>query len=339
MQRVKLKERVEGGGNYFSTPNTDVEFISSGCKTFDLALGGGWAEARVANIIGDTSTGKTLLCIEAAANFCAKYSVGKFKKQKVRYREAESAWNTPYARALGMPIERVDFGEPLDTVEDMFEDLRAVVRGAKGPELYICDSLDSLSDRAELERDMDKGTMGGDKAKKMSQLFRRLVRPLERKRITVIIVNQIRDKIGAMFGRKFTRTGGRALDFYASQKVILAHLGREGHTVRGQKRSTLIKVKAMVDKNKVGLPFRDATFNIKFGYGIDDAQACVDFLRQVKGLKALGISKPDLYVESLDELRPSSYRREMIDLHEAVEKHWYEIERELMPRRQKYGSV
>src|SRR5262252_7801779 len=84
----------------------DVEFFSSGSKTLDLALGGGWAKPRVANIIGDKSTGKTLLCIEAAANFARQYPTGK-----IRYRETEGAFQKSYARALGMPIERIDFGK------------------------------------------------------------------------------------------------------------------------------------------------------------------------------------------------------------------------------------
>src|ERR1019366_3976564 len=96
------RERVKPGGNYFSSPKTGIEFISSGCHNLDLALGGGWAEGRVSNIVGDKSTGKSLLAIEACANFAIKYPKGT-----IRYREAEAAFDRPYAEALGMPVDHV----------------------------------------------------------------------------------------------------------------------------------------------------------------------------------------------------------------------------------------
>jgi recombination protein RecA len=328
----RIAIRVRGGGNYFSSPKKNVRFISSGCKLLDLALGGGYVEGRIVNIVGDKSTGKTLLCIEAAANFLIKYP-----KAKVRYRESEAAFDKTYAAALGMPIDRIDFGEPMETVEDFFEDLERVCDKAKGPELYILDSLDALSDRAELDRDMDKGSYGAEKAKKLSQLFRRLIRKLEEKQVTIIIVSQIRDKMNAMFGRKVTRTGGRALDFYATHVLFLAHIGQESRTVRGSRRAVAIKIKAKVDKNKIALPFREAEFKISFGWGIDDAEACVAFLKQVNGLKALKIRDPKLYIKELAEMSRSDFKRDLSELHDACETHWYAIEKELMPSRTKYG--
>lgn len=331
--RVQLVTRAHQGGNYFANPKHHLEFIPTGSKMLDLALGGGWAEGRIANIIGDKSTGKTLLCIEAAANFIVKYPKGR-----IRYREAEAAFDQSYAKALGMPIERVDFGMPLETVEDMFEDLANIIEKARGPELYICDSLDALTDRAEMERDMDKGSYGAEKAKKLSQLFRRQVRALEQKKITVIIVSQIRDKMNAMFGRKVTRTGGRALDFYASHVLFLAHIGRVVRTIRKQKRAVAIKVKGLVDKNKVGLPFREAEFKIRFGFGIDDAESCLTFLKNTGGLKDIRVKNVDDYLDDLAEMTGREYRTEMRGVHEACEQHWYEIENTFMPTRTKYGA-
>lgn len=344
MKRVALtgdkesnaRVRSKSGGNYFSSPKTNTEFIGSGCTTLDLALGGGWVERRVVNIVGDKSTGKTLLCTEAAANFAMKYAKSK---GKIRYRESEAAFDQEYASALGMPVDRIDFGDPMETVEDLFEDLLAVIKGAKGPELYVCDSLDALSDRAEMGRKMDEGTYGAAKAKQLSQLFRRLVRDLEQKQITVIIVSQIRDKIGAMFGRKVTRAGGRALDFYASQVVYLAHIGRLVRTVRGQKRATGIRVKAMVDKNKVALPFREAEFVIRFGYGIDDGAACVEFLKSINALKDINVSdaKTKQYIQDLEEMPMPDFLDAMKSLRRVCTEHWYQIEKSLIPTRTKYG--
>jgi recombination protein RecA len=186
-----------------------MEFIPSGSKLLDLALGGGWAERRIANIVGDKSTGKTLICIEACANFAAKYPKGK-----VRYRECESAFDPPYAKAMGMPMDRVDFGaNQLETVEDLFEDLGRITKGAKSDELVIVDSLDALSDRVEMKRDLDTGSYGTAKAKNLSELFRRQVRSLTNSKVTVIIVSQVRDNIGAFgYAAKTKRSGGRALD-------------------------------------------------------------------------------------------------------------------------------
>lgn len=338
VSRVALKSstarvRATGGGNYFASPKSKVRFISSGCHMLDLALGGGWVEGRIANIVGDKSTGKTLLCIEAAANFLLKYP-----KSKIRYRESEAAFDKSYAAALGMPVSNIDFGsDVMETVEDFFEDLEQVCENAKGPELYILDSLDALTDRAEMGRDMDKGSYGAEKAKKLSQLFRRLVRKLEKKQITVIIVSQIRDKMNAMFGRKVTRTGGRALDFYATHVLYLAHIGQVSRTVRGQRRAVAIKVKAKVDKNKIALPFRDAEFKISFGWGVDDAEACLGFLKSVGGFKALKIRNMKDYINELEKMDRGDFARDLTELRDACSMHWYDIEKSLMPTRQKYG--
>jgi recombination protein RecA len=330
--RVKIDK---SGGNYFANPKTNLKFIPSGCKVLDLTLGGGWCEDRIANIVGDKSTGKTLLCIEASANFAFLNPKGK-----IRYREAEAAFDQPYAKALGMPVDRIDFGEPLETVEDLFEDLTKIVEGAKSKELVIVDSLDALSDRSEMERDMDQGSYGAEKAKKLSQLFRRLVRQMADKNVTLIIVSQVRDKIGVSFGRSTTRSGGKALDFYASQVVYLAHVGRITKTISSLKRVTGVKVLAKIDKNKVGLPFREASFSIRFGYGIDDAQACLDWLAEVGALKEVGISEKDskFYLQEIMEMTPQEGAEEIERFREVVQRKWYEVEGKLLTPRSKYGA-
>jgi len=305
--------RANASGNYFTTPRPTA-FFTSGCKLLDLALGGGWAESRISNVVGDRSTGKTLLAIEAAANFAAKHSKGR-----ILYRESEAAFDQAYAKAIGMPVRRVDFGKDLlETVEDMFEELDEVVREKKRPTLYIMDSLDALSDRDELARNMDKGSFGASKAKKMSELFRRLVHPLHESTVTLMIISQVRDNIGVMFGSKTTRSGGRALDFYASQTLVLHQRAKLFKTIAKVKRTTGIQIRAYVDKNKVGLPFRECEFPILFGYGIDDARASRDWLLSV----GHSFNGP-LTKEAMDELLSAK---------------WYAIEDKFLPTKSKYGG-
>lgn len=331
--------RLNGsGGNYFSAPKNNIEFIKSGSMLLDCALGGGWAENRIANIVGDKSTGKTLLCIEACANFAAKHAKGK-----IRYREAEAAFDKGYAAALGMPVDRIDFGSgKLDTVEDLFEDLTRICKGARQKELVIVDSLDALSDRSEMERDIDQGSYGANKAKKMSELFRRLTQTMNDKAVTLLIVSQVRDKIGVTYGAKHTRTGGRALDFYASQVLMLAHLSRIVKTRKGIKRATGVRVLAKLDKNKISLPFREAEFAIHFGYGINDPQACVDWLKVTKGFKAkdfdMSEEESKNILDTLLDLSRGEERAIVKRLHQAVHERWYEIESDLMPKRSKYAA-
>lgn len=258
----------------------EPQFLPSGSYCLDLALGGGWGKGRVINIVGDKSTGKTLLAIEACAQFALTHG-----KERIRYAEAESAFDEEYAETLGMP-PGIDYVRGLDTVEAWYENISEwlVSNKSNQPCLYILDSLDALSDAAEMERDMEKGSYGGEKAKKLSQLFRRLIRDMGNSNCTLIIISQIRDKMNVMFGETKTRSGGRALDFYASQIVWLAEVFKVKVSVRGMDRIIGIEVRAKVKKNKVGVPYREADFIIRFGYGIDDETSLANFLKDAKVL-------------------------------------------------------
>lgn len=324
----EVRDRI---GSYFSKPKSNIEFIGSGSKLLDLALGGGWAKQRISNVIGDRSSGKTLIAIEACANFIAKSPKGK-----IRYRETESAFDVPYAESLGMPVDRVDFGTPLETVEDLFEDLQRIVQGAKSEEFVVVDSLDALSDRAEMARDMDAGSYGAQKAKNMSQLFRRLVRKFEASKVTLMIISQIRDNIGVVYGRKTTRSGGHALDFYASQVLYLSNLGKKTKTRSGITRPYAIQVKGNVDKNKIAMPFREAEFRIVFGYGIDDVESCLNWLKESKNLKDLKIGEIKEHLHKMNDMSDSEYREEVKRIHKYVEEKWYLVETEFLPTRTKY---
>ena len=333
IERISLKDKIKEGGNYFSSPKTDIKFISSGSKLLDMALGGGWAENRVGNIVGDKSTGKTGLAIELTANFARKYS-----DSPIYYRETEAAFLPDYASALGMPLDRIDFGndKPIETIEDMFDDLNDCAKATKRiPTLYICDSLDALSDEAEMGRGFGEGSYGTQKAKDISKLFRQLMRQISNSNITLIIVSQIRSKIGVTFGEKTTRSGGRALDFYAAQVVYLSQTGTVSQTISGIKRITGIEVRARVKKNKIGLPFREANFTIMFGQGVNDIMACLEWLKEARSLNELDISDPKTYIKTLNRMNDDDYYNAVSRIYKATEENWWRIEKSFLPTRKK----
>lgn len=335
MERKRLSEADESpsksGGLYFSEPRTEV--FSSGCTLLDCALGGGWAYGRIANLIGDKSTGKTLLAIEASANFVRENPQGK-----VYYAEAEAAFDKNYAASLGLPMARVSFRDNIGTVEDWYEDLVKVIsKTTKERALYILDSMDALSDRAEVGRQIDDASYGMQKQKKLSELFRRLVQQLEKSKVTVLIISQVRDAIGVTFGKKHTRSGGKALDFYATHAVWLAHVGRIAKTKNKVTRVVGVQVKAKVEKNKVGMPFREASFPILFAYGVEDVMASLAWLKEVGRNELLAeLGKADKILSDLPKLSSSEYKELEKKVRKLVKRSWREIEAEFLPTRKKY---
>lgn len=327
--------------NYFASgSDKKLPFVRTGCAVFDEVLGGGWVLGRIANIVGDRSSGKTLLAIEACANFHSAYPTGKIK-----YAESESAFDETYAEALGMPIGVVDFGhdKPMRTVEDWYNDMVSFLDAReedKCPGLYILDSFDALSDDAEMAREIDKGSFGAGKAKKSGELFRKLVARIECMNVLLIVVSQIRDKLNVTFGETKTRSGGRALDFYCSHIVWLAEIGKIKKTIGGIERVVGVNVKVNCKKNKVGLPFRSCEYPILFGFGIDDLTACVEWLLDAapKELEALGLSKNG-YKVLLANIRnaggaPAADLRKKLT--ETVHREWRRIETTFLPKAKKY---
>lgn len=383
-RRATAAPREEAASTYFANvaEKEGLEFVSSGCALLDAALGGGWVLGRVANIVGDKSAGKTLLAIEACANFHKQYPSGK-----IRYNEAEAAFDEAYAEALGMPVDAVDFkgqvisaadeakhaelslvmadrsasekerdtaerarkkleakgvGRPHNTVEALYDDIVYTMDENPGkPILYIIDSLDALSDEAEQGREIGDASYGGTKPKKMGEMFRRLVERMEGQRLLLIVISQLRDKLNVTFGEKQTRSGGRALDFYASHVIWLAETGKIKKTVDKIDRIVGVDVRARVKKNKVGLPFRECSYPILFGYGVDDLTANVEWLIEVgcEGrLKELEISKAG-YKVRLTNLRNKGgdeARELRKTLNAIVFEEWRRIETSFLPQSRKY---
>lgn len=282
----------------------------------------------------------SLLAIEACANFRQK-----FPKGKIIYLESEAAFDEDYAEALGMPVDSIEFAGamlPDYTVESWFEHLEKTLETmlkTLDPCLYIVDSLDALSDRAEKDREIDKGTFGANKPKVIGQLFRRTVKDIERSRIHLMIISQIRDNIGVSFGETKTRTGGRAMDFYASQILWLAQLKRLDRTIRKQKRVYGIQVKAQCKKNKIGLPFREAEFPILFGYGMDEAEALLTWLESIDFDISIWNEHKDgkqTLSQSIKMLESDKRIAVMKEIKATVAKNWEEIETRFLPTVRKY---
>lgn len=339
--RARLQDVVDEAqqdrvGAYF-LKQKDVEFFHSGCAILDCVLGGGWAEGRIINIVGDSGVAKTGLAMEACSNFLRKYP-----QASVYYNETEAAFDMQYAHALGMPTDRVTFISECYTVEELFSDMEARLeeqQKSSTPALYVVDSLDALSDEAEQSRKIDDGTYGAAKAKKLSELFRRLNARLAKANFTVIIVSQVRDNIGVSFGEKHKRSGGKALQFYCSQVLWLANIGKEEKVIRGVKRPVAIKVRAKCKKNKVGLPFRECDFEYVFGYGIHDVKSDLAWLISVGKLVDFledGEKTAKKLLRTVDKLSYDEFLVWRDNISQQVKQAWEEIETEFLPVRRKY---
>lgn len=351
LEREKRQRRVVGEPkpaaaptvSYFASQGekTGLRFVSSGCALLDQALGGGWPLGRTANIVGDKSSGKTLMAMELCTNFHLQYPNGW-----IRYAEAEAAFEEAYAEEMGTPVHAIEFNprhQYIGTVEQLFADMERCIEKYKERTegLYIVDSLDALSDEAELDAEFDKGSFGGAKPKAIGKMFRMLITKMEERGILFVVVSQVRDKIGAIFGPTKTRSGGKALDFYATQIVWLSEIGKIERTMAGIKRPVGINVEAYVRKNKVGLPYRKARYPVLYGYGIDDMTASVQWLvdnKRADLLKSVGMSQTgyDVLLRSLRDKGGQEARDMRATLCEVVAREWAEIETGFLPKARKY---
>lgn len=315
--------KTDGGGLYYEDMAPVVTF-PSGSTLLDLVNGGGWPIGRTVNLCGDKSTGKTQLAIEAVVNFRAK-----FPGAPCRYIDAESAFDKPYARVLGFPGD-VTPARDVTTMEEFGADVIEFTKDLPdgGQALYMLDSLDALADDAELEREFGAASYGGAKAKLMSQFFRDYTAIFARKGVTLFIVSQLRDKLGVVYGRKECRSGGRALDFAASQIVWLTHVKRLHKTRDGIERPVGVIVQAKNEKNKVGTPFQDCKYPIMFRFGVDDVVSMLDWIVEAKRTKQFGQSIDackKLAAESL-KMNGAEWRKLRLRLRKFVRPEWKKVD-------------
>ena len=247
----------------------DIQTVSTGSLGLDIALGvGGLPRGRVVEIYGPESSGKTTLTLQVIAEMQKTGGTCAFV-------DAEHALDPQYAQKLGVNLQDLLISQP-DTGEQALEIVDSLVRSG-AVDLIVIDSVAALTPKAEIEGDMGD-SLPGLQARLMSQALRKLTATIKKANCMVIFINQIRMKIGVMFGSPETTTGGNALKFYASVRIDIRRIGsiKRGDEVIGN------ETKVKVVKNKVAPPFKDATFDILYGEGISRLGEIIDLGVQTK---------------------------------------------------------
>jgi len=344
MSRTRIARRSEPAAEAVVTLPVAGTMFATGSTLLDLGNSGGWARGRMVNIVGDTSSGKTLIAIEAAINFEAIHG----PDAAIRYNETEAAFDRAYAYSLGLPACVSFTGDDDDTghgsviVEELFADIEKWIEThPTGPSLYIVDSIDAMSDAQEMgNEELGKATMGR-KAKMLSEFFRRITKPMAKANMCLMLISQVREKVGVTFGESQTRAGGHAMDFYASQIIWLYEAGKIMRKVSEVDRAVGIRVRFKNKKNKLGPAFAEGELHILFNYGIDDELSMVAWLKKNKFHGELAHSlDPDQYSQALVRVRRardmeklSVMRQELLG---AVTARWKEIDEAMAPPLRKY---
>lgn len=371
----------------YAKAEPEVEFFSTGAQVLDNVLGKGWAVSRLINIQGDSSSGKTLLAEEAIANHLAKWPNGKiwYVDAEATFQESY-ATNIGIDTSKIEFIEGVytieDWFCVLEEINSHIEAAEKAKVSKKKPKkaevteeddaetpikgslkliqsfevsddfhgLMILDSIDALSDEAEMERDIRDGSFGAAKAKKFSEAFRRINAKLSSRNVTIIGISQLRDSM-SMAGK--VRSGGRAIEFYSSQVVRLKETFQNSKikkTIGGIERIVGLRVEASCNKNKVGRPHRKGVFQILFDYGIDDITSNLEWMADenpaflakvtpvgdVSLVNEKGVANINLFMKRVFALSNEEHKAKRREVAELTKQAWDEIESRFDVNVQKY---
>ncbi len=256
----------------------NVETIPTGSLSLDIALGGGVPKGRVLEIFGPESSGKTTLALHIVAE-CQKGG------GQAAFVDAEHALDPEYAQKIGVDVENMLVSQP-DTGEQALEITETLVR-SNAVDIVVVDSVAALTPRAEIEGEMGDAHMGLQ-ARLMSQALRKLTAAISKSKTTVIFINQIRMKIGVMFGNPETTPGGNALKFYSSVRMDIRRIGKIEGAIEGGKELVGNRVKVKVVKNKVAPPFKVAEFDIMYNKGISTSGDIIDLGVQYEFVRKSG---------------------------------------------------